>query len=121
MSESEKPPFEKFYRCVKIITGAWKSKDGYEYDADRAMAKIDDLIAEGKFEWNEEKISEELADFFPEEKEEILASAYDDKKPHEKGGTMFKSRSNLLFIMFLFIIFLMVMYFLFPFFFGWGY
>ncbi|OFY69902.1 MAG: hypothetical protein A3G23_05425 [Bacteroidetes bacterium RIFCSPLOWO2_12_FULL_37_12] len=122
MPNSETPPYDRFYRCIKIITGAWKSKEGYHYDADRAMAKIDDLISEGKFLWKEEEISEELADFFPEEmnKEEILETARDESKPHEKGTSMFKSRTNLFFFLFLFLMFLITIFFLFPFFFGQG-
>lgn len=77
-------PYDKFYRCVRIIAKAWKGKEGYEMDADRAMGMIDDMIAEGKFMWDENKLADELADFVAEEKEEILRKLETKEKPQEK-------------------------------------
>lgn len=91
---TELPPYEKFYRCVRIIIQAWKSKDGYEYDADLAMGKIDDLVAEGKFLWNEDKIAEELADYIALDKETVIVQANDDKKAHELSS-LFPKRMSL--------------------------
>lgn len=70
----EPPPYEKFYKCTKVIVEAWKGREGYELDADRAMGMIDDLIQEGKILWDEDKITEDLADFLALDKKTFLES-----------------------------------------------
>jgi hypothetical protein len=95
----EPPPYEKFYKCTKIIIEAWKGREGYELDADRAMGIIDDLIQEGKILWDEDKITEDLADFLALDKKTFLESLETEVPDNQKVG-LFPKRTRMFWFLF---------------------
>ncbi len=95
----EPPPYDKFYKCTKIIIEAWKGREGYELDADRAMGMIDDLIQEGKILWDEEKITEDLADFLALDKKTFLESLETEVPDNEKIS-LFPKRTRMFWFLF---------------------
>jgi hypothetical protein len=96
----EPPPYDKFYKCTKIIIEAWKGREGYELDADRAMGMIDDLMQEGKILWDEDKISEDLADFLALDKKSFLESLETEVPDNEKIG-LFPKKTRMFWFLFL--------------------
>lgn len=96
----EPPPYEKFYKCAKVVIQAWKGKQGYELDADRAMGMLDDMMQEGKILWDEDKITEDLADFLALDKKSFLESL-EEEIPNEEKISLFPKRTRLFWFLFI--------------------